>query len=334
MPCYEKKLEASRSDFQDSNEIRDVDCVITTAELSLLLRERGFDPLVGVGGEDEDANEVECPLPELLDHPGTSSGSFLHTLIKAIQIEGNGQTHLHTRRIRGDDQVEYYIEDMNTRDIIFKGAKFYGYSKLQTLVQAVSKQTGLGKAGKGRSAGASKVSAAMIARRKQKATLGDGSTTSDEDVLTAKFKAKPLDFVEVMSCPGGCVNGGGQMKPTAQQIQGDEWAAATTTTETMPSGSAPWGNRAWAAKVEEIYWNGLPTPPPSPPLEGKSLSLGERGMKADEMALRVFNEVCRPLEGLKGLGDVMDDEAEERRRGFMRTGYHRVEQSDHKLLDF
>lgn len=332
MPCYEKKLEASRSDFQDQDLVRDVDCVITTAELSLLLRERGFEPLIAVDGEDDKANDVECPLPELLDHPGTSSGSFLHTLIEAIQSDDGDGSHtlLHTRRIRGDDQVEYYIEDTRTREIIFKGAKFYGYSKLQTLVQAVSKQTGLGKAGKGRSAGASKVSAAMIARRKQK-TIGDSATTSEEDALMAKFKAKSLDFVEVMSCPGGCINGGGQMKPSAQQVGGDELVA----TETMPSGSAPWGNRAWAAKVEEIYWNGLPTPPPSPGPEVKCPSwVDVKGVQADAVALRILEEVCQPLSGLKGLGDIMDDDAEERRRRFMRTAYHRVEQSDHKLLDF
>ena len=38
MPCYDKKLEASRQDFyNDIYSTRDVDCVITTGELELLI---------------------------------------------------------------------------------------------------------------------------------------------------------------------------------------------------------------------------------------------------------------------------------------------------------
>ncbi|KAK0548988.1 Cytosolic Fe-S cluster assembly factor nar1 [Tilletia horrida] len=44
MPCYDKKLEASRSDFYDEiTGTRDVDCVLTTGELDLLMQEEGFD---------------------------------------------------------------------------------------------------------------------------------------------------------------------------------------------------------------------------------------------------------------------------------------------------
>lgn len=39
MPCLDKKLEASRDDFySDVHRTRDVDCVITTGELELLLQ--------------------------------------------------------------------------------------------------------------------------------------------------------------------------------------------------------------------------------------------------------------------------------------------------------
>lgn len=42
MPCYDKKLEASREDFyNDIFQTRDVDCVITTGELEKVFEEKG-----------------------------------------------------------------------------------------------------------------------------------------------------------------------------------------------------------------------------------------------------------------------------------------------------
>lgn len=44
MPCYDKKLEASRSDFyNDILRTRDVDCVIATVELEALLKDKDID---------------------------------------------------------------------------------------------------------------------------------------------------------------------------------------------------------------------------------------------------------------------------------------------------
>jgi iron only hydrogenase large subunit-like protein len=44
MPCYDKKLEASRSDFyNDILGTRDVDCVLATAEILDIIREENVD---------------------------------------------------------------------------------------------------------------------------------------------------------------------------------------------------------------------------------------------------------------------------------------------------
>ena len=57
MACYDKKLEASRSDFFDEkNQIRHVDCVLTTTELIDLLRLKNV-------------NFLDLPLPSLRDQP-------------------------------------------------------------------------------------------------------------------------------------------------------------------------------------------------------------------------------------------------------------------------
>ena len=44
MPCFDKKLEASRDDFADDQTgVKDVDCVITTLELEEMLERENMD---------------------------------------------------------------------------------------------------------------------------------------------------------------------------------------------------------------------------------------------------------------------------------------------------
>lgn len=44
MPCFDKKLEASRSDFFDQEyQTRDVDCVLSTVEVAQLIEDKQID---------------------------------------------------------------------------------------------------------------------------------------------------------------------------------------------------------------------------------------------------------------------------------------------------
>lgn len=44
MPCYDKKLEASRPDFfLDEFDTREVDCVLTTGEIEKMFQEQNID---------------------------------------------------------------------------------------------------------------------------------------------------------------------------------------------------------------------------------------------------------------------------------------------------
>jgi len=42
MPCFDKKLEASRNDFMNE-EVRDVDCVLTPGEVLEIIKEKEID---------------------------------------------------------------------------------------------------------------------------------------------------------------------------------------------------------------------------------------------------------------------------------------------------
>lgn len=286
MPCYDKKLEASRSDFYSAlYATRDVDCVLTTGELDLLLSALGFDP-----GHPVEA--AGSPWPELLTHQGSSSGSYLGTLLRELAANHPNPTRVVTREVRGSgDNVEYLLEDVVIGGVIFKGAKCYGFRNLQNLVRKVGKESGNRRG--------SKLSLAMAARRRRRTGVETPTDGSDAEVTIER----KLDFVEVMACPGGCVNGGGQMKPT--RPRDDEGYERPMADEGVDEGMR-WSTKEWVAKVEAIYW-GQPTPPPSPPLKPVESGL----IEADELAERVVHEACS------------DDPV--RRWEFLRTRYRKVE---------
>ena len=206
MPCYDKKLEASRQDFFDEEySTRDVDCVITTGEMNLVMQDKGWDLSASVEGEEDGI------FPELVQHPGSSSGSYLQTILdhKArtwpVPVEHSAKT------IRNSDYEEHTLTEVEGGRVVFKGARTYGFKNLQNVVRKVGKAKGLrvGSGAAGRLAGA---------RRE-----GD----------------RGYDYVEVMACPGGCVNGGGQLRPATATDSGSDMR---------------WGNRQWSATVEAAYW--------------------------------------------------------------------------------
>lgn len=322
MPCYDKKLEASRQDFYDEvYSTRDVDCVITTGELELLMRERGWDLSVPVENETTPRQPTligqEPVLPELVQHPGTSSGSYLHTLMSAITRTSPDPLETSTRTIRSSDYEEYVLRNQRTGEVVFKGAKCYGFRNLQNVVRKVGKETGVqvGRGAAGRVAGAVRV-------RARKVGVGGEAET------------KGYDYVEVMACPGGCVSGGGQLRPIAQasQKQVDEegyprnWGYNGVEMEdgrpqdTVAIAGPKWGNKEWTKEVERAYWHDLPTPPPSPPPDSLPDAL-------DQLALRVKVELCQPQDTANQAcwSSAMDADAERRRRELFRTQYRAVE---------
>lgn len=333
MPCYDKKLEASRSDFYSTvYSTRDTDCVLTTGELDLLLQDLGFQPYTPVEHEDEtpttDEDQVgSSPWPELIQHPGTSSGSYLTTIMESIALRHLNPTRVIVKEIRGStDNVEYLLEDTITHEVIFKGAKCYGFRNLQNLVRKVGKETGLVKGG--RAGGASKLSAAIAARRR-KAKMANGGTTTPgtpgtpnapvdsdaESVASVAKEEKKLDYVEVMACPGGCVNGGGQMKPLATGVRIDEEGyPRPMADEGVAEEGMRWSTKEWVAKVETVYW-GLPTPPSSPKPDSGHLendpSERTRMDQADHLSDAIVSQV------------VGDDPAQ--RWELLRTRFRKVE---------
>ncbi|KAF9049749.1 iron hydrogenase [Panaeolus papilionaceus] len=261
MPCYDKKLEASRQDFY--NEIyatRDVDCVITTGELEILLRECGWDlsqiadkgheagrkahesgseKLKDDGVGNKSLTMSGSTIPEMMQHAGTSSGSYLHSIISHIRAESQVPLVLEIKAIRNADYEEFtlYEEDNGNErgsgKVVFKGAKCYGFRNLQNIVRKVGREKGVRTGGR-----------IGVGRRLKK-----GNTENGEG------EEKGYDYVEVMACPGGCVNGGGQIKPIVDEEKHNRnWEDSGVHVDTQMQGWK-WGDRDWVRRVEESYWN-------------------------------------------------------------------------------
>lgn len=311
MPCYDKKLEASRTDFySEQYATRDVDCVLTTGELLLLAQEHGIDLSLPVPNEDISPSPTSISatpvLPVLLSHPGSSSGSYLHSLMLAIARTYPNPLTQESKMIRSADYVEHTLRDTSSGSPVFRGATCYGFRNLQNVVRRVGRATGVqvGRGAAGRLAGG---------LRNNKS--GDGTA---------------YDYVEVMACPGGCVGGGGQIRAPERNAAGSggdganhdaegfvrDWAAdgvvrppddasngSSSQSQEGPNNKsrhtgtaatseleAPWSSRAWTREVERAYWGAahdhlVALAGPEKPKPKHALTLAQGRARAQEQAL-------------------------------------------------
>ncbi|KAK2463272.1 hypothetical protein APHAL10511_004927 [Amanita phalloides] len=245
MPCYDKKLEASRSDFYNEEySIRDVDCVITTGEMELIMNDKGWDLSAAVEGEEDRT------FPEMLRHQGSSSGSYLQTIMDHMAQTWPGGLKHSVKTIRNIDYEEHVLTEVDGGKVVFRGAKCYGFRNLQNVVRKVGRdkgvQVGSGVAGK------------LGGGRRMRREGGGGGG------------GEGYDYVEVMACPGGCVNGGGQLR------------------------SAPGGEKELRGRVEAVYWE-----------TGDGEADGE-AERADKLAMTVMKAGLTLRTGYRAVESVGD----------------------------
>ncbi|KAK3632801.1 Cytosolic Fe-S cluster assembly factor nar1 [Elasticomyces elasticus] len=251
MPCFDKKLEASRRELtshtwhgEEGDAIRDVDCVITARELLMLAESRNIsfpcmprtpvskqyapafpDPAINrflfgrrksAGRQREEAN----------NEIGTSGG-YLYHVLKTQQAKHPGSS-LRIQRGRNADVSDYAIVSSDGTEV-FKAARYYGFRNIQNLVRRL------------KPAKASRMPGA--ARRPGGARKPGGAAAGEGDYA----------YVEVMACPGGCTNGGGQVKvgdvATLRQVGGTGIENGSVEQDVLPA------QREWLTKVDEAYWS-------------------------------------------------------------------------------
>ena len=243
MPCFDKKLEASRSELMSSSwdggrwgtGIRDVDCVITARELLLLASARGIDirslprkPVAQPAFPDETLNAFLFPHHRrgVGDSTGGTSGGYLWHIMQTFSVRNPG-SRIEVSRGRNADVIEYSL--VQNQQVLLQAARFYGFRNIQNLVRRLKPA----KLSKMPGAGARRVGA-----RKPGATNG-ASTKSDKEYA----------YVEVMACPGGCTNGGGQVKAVDLGTVGGVLDSNVDVDQGLQA------QKEWLGRVDEAYFS-------------------------------------------------------------------------------
>ena len=241
MPCFDKKLEASRSElttasWQTSSSpetqksaTRDVDCVITAREILMLAESRGISypnlPKKPLNNEFTrglfdgtiadflfpSSDRYSCKRSKQKPEAGSSGGFLYHVLRTQQQLHPG--TEIRSQRGRNADVVEYTVAE--GEKVVFRAARYYGFRNIQNLVRKLrpAKESKLGK----KAGGA-------------------------QQPVKGKSGSHDYAYVEVMACPGGCTNGGGQIKiddlgPLQGRLLGSK------------------SQRDWLSVVDEAYYS-------------------------------------------------------------------------------
>ncbi|RYP92803.1 hypothetical protein DL770_001083 [Monosporascus sp. CRB-9-2] len=239
MPCFDKKLEASREELTDAvwggdgkpgRGVRDVDCVITSKEILMLAESRGLDFFALSKAPIPTSLQIPFPDPAVhrflfpsrrirqSDTAAGTSGGNLYFILQYVAAQHPG-SNIETIRGRNADVVEYTVKTA-AGEPIFRAARYYGFRNIQNLVRRLKP------ARPSRMPGGKAVGAA-------KRPIG-------------KSTGMEYAYVEVMACPGGCTNGGGQVKvddPVVVERKGSE------------AKPGPLEQKQWLAEVDEAYFS-------------------------------------------------------------------------------
>ncbi|XP_028138259.1 probable cytosolic Fe-S cluster assembly factor AGAP009023 [Diabrotica virgifera virgifera] len=142
MPCYDKKLEASRSDFfsQETNR-PDVDCVITPVELEQMLMKDNIslDTLENGKFSQPWNSLTEEIVPSLVKHIGSGSGGYADHIFKyaARDLFSEDCDHLEYKSVRNPDFKEVILE--KNGEVVLRFAIANGFRNIQNLVQKLKR---------------------------------------------------------------------------------------------------------------------------------------------------------------------------------------------------
>jgi hypothetical protein len=122
-------------------------------------------------------------------------------------------------RGRNADVVEYSVTVGG--EAVFRAARYYGFRNIQNLVRRL--------------------------KPAKPSRMPGGKPFGSARRPTAKSASLEYSYVEVMACPGGCTNGGGQIKvddPIILERQG------------ISGKPGPQEQKEWLAKIDEAYFSG------------------------------------------------------------------------------
>lgn len=184
MPCVAKKGEKDRPEFSDTEGTPDIDHVLTTREFAKLLRNNNIDPTKLNGEDFDDPMDLGSGAGVIFGATGGVMEAALRTAYEVVTGREVPFHHLDITPVRGMEGVR---EASIPIDHVLPEWSF-----LEGVQLKIAIAHGIGNARK----------------------LMDRVRERQERGLPPEFH-----FIEVMGCPGGCVGGGGQPKPTSMEVK-------------------------------------------------------------------------------------------------------------------
>ncbi|GFY52399.1 cytosolic Fe-S cluster assembly factor narfl [Trichonephila inaurata madagascariensis] len=140
MPCFDKKLEASRNDFHSNDsETREVDCVLTSVEVDAMLQTENI-CLNDLPSVDLDKISADIPMhSEIYSHSGSTSGGFSdHIFLHAAkELFGETISEIQYKILRNQDLKEVILE--RNGEVLLRFAIANGFRNIQNIIQKLKR---------------------------------------------------------------------------------------------------------------------------------------------------------------------------------------------------
>lgn len=195
MPCTAKKFEANRPEMTDSG-YPDVDVVLTTRELAKMLREAGINLAALPDEEYDEPLGISTGAGAIFGATGGVMEAALRTVYELVT--GTELKNLDFEDVRG-----------------FEGIKA-ATVKLPLAEAAAASENG----------GSSELEV--------KVAVAHGLANARKLMDAVRAGQADYHFIEIMSCPGGCIGGGGQPIPSTVEIRTKRIAAIYEEDRNMP----------------------------------------------------------------------------------------------------
>ena len=178
MPCTAKKFEADRPEMRSSG-YKDVDYVLTTRELAVMIKQAGLDF----------KNLEESNYDSIM---GESTGA-------AVIFGATGGVM--------EAALRTAYEIVTGREVPFGNLNIIPVRGMEGVKEATIKIEGCVEAWK------------FLEGAELKVAIAHGLVNANKIMKMTREGKAPYHFVEIMACPGGCIGGGGQPIPTNVEIR-------------------------------------------------------------------------------------------------------------------
>jgi iron-only hydrogenase group A len=192
MPCTAKKFEADRPEMRSSG-YKDVDYVLTTRELAVMIKQAGIDFRNLPQSNYDSIMGDSTGAAVIFGSTGGVMEAALRTVYEIVTGHNVPFNNLNITPVRGMEGVK---EATVKIEGCIDGWKFLEGAEL-------------------------------------KVAIGHGLANANKIMKFTREGKAPYHFVEVMGCPGGCIGGGGQPIPTSMAIRSKRMGAIYSEDEHM-----------------------------------------------------------------------------------------------------